>query len=286
MPSDAAFLGLVPGTETGRWSFTVQEHLARLDGRLYGGAAIAASIAAAELTSEHPALWMTTQFVSTTGADAVVDVHAEVLAAGRRTNQVRVTGADSQGRVIFACLGATGSTRPGPLTGDLERRPVVTPPEESERWAGPVTGVLRAAGLDQIPDPPTAGFDTVIEMRHATVHDHPDPGPGRLCVWVRRRDGVPATRALAAYLADMVPLGIAFAFRTIAGGTSLDNTIRFGGFEETEWILLDIRPHLAFGGYAHGTAHLWSPEGHLLATASQTATMTVFEPSHLDDLTS
>lgn len=34
-----------------------------------------------------------------------------------------------------------------------------------------------------------------------------------------------------------------------------------------------MRPHLAAGGYGHGSVHLWTEDGHLLATASQTAAM-------------
>jgi acyl-CoA thioesterase len=86
---------------------------------------------------------------------------------------------------------------------------------------------------------------------------------------------------VAAYLADMVPMSVARALGVIAGGTSLDNTIRMGGFVDTEWILLDLRPHLAVGGYGHGVAHVWSRDGHLLATASQTASMIVFDPALL-----
>jgi acyl-CoA thioesterase len=35
------------------------------------------------------------------------------------------------------------------------------------------------------------------------------------------------------------------------------------------------------GGYGHGVAHVWSRDGHLLATASQTASMIVFDPALL-----
>ena len=41
MQADAEFLGLVAEPEPGRFRFTVENHLARRDGRLYGGTAIA-----------------------------------------------------------------------------------------------------------------------------------------------------------------------------------------------------------------------------------------------------
>src|SRR5688572_30276504 len=123
MTTDTEFLGLAPANGAdagaGRYRFRVLDRLARLDGRLYGGTAIAVSIAAAELASERTALWMTTQFVSTVERGADVEVHAEVLAAGRRTHQVRVTATSATGETIFASLGATGHHRPDGLTGEF-----------------------------------------------------------------------------------------------------------------------------------------------------------------------
>ncbi|MEZ5180102.1 MAG: thioesterase family protein [Acidimicrobiales bacterium] len=124
----------------------------------------------------------------------------------------------------------------------------------------------------------TVGFAVAVDMREPEVIHHPEPGPGRTCLWVRRRDGEAITPAVAAYLADMVPMSICRALGTIALGTSLDNTIRIGSFEPTEWILLDLRPHLALGGYGHGVAHVWSESGHLMATASQTASLRPVDP--------
>jgi acyl-CoA thioesterase len=142
--------------------------------------------------------------------------------------------------------------------------------------------MLKAAGLPEVPVPDHAnGFSTVVEMCEPEILEHPDPGPGRMCVWIRRRDRATVTPAIAAFLADLVPMGVAHALGVVAGGISLDNTIRIGPFVDTEWILLDLRPHLAVGGYGHGIAHVWSADGHLLATASQTASMMLFDVTNL-----
>jgi acyl-CoA thioesterase len=281
--SDSAFLGLDGDPATGRYEFVVEDRLARLDGRLYGGTAIAVSLAATEQVTERPALWMTTQFVSTAGQGERIDVHVEVLAPGKRTNQVRVTGTDTSGRTVFASVGAAGHHREGGLAGTFERCPVVAGPADAERWTTPFSGMARAAGIEVPEDflPEETGFSAVIDLREAEVADHPDPGPGRICLWVRRRDRQAITPALAAYMADMVPLSVAHASGVFAGGVSLDNSIRIGTFTETEWILIDLRPHLAAGDYGHGSAHLWDPDGHLLATASQTASMRRFDPANL-----
>jgi acyl-CoA thioesterase len=283
MTSDADFLGLTPGDGPGRYSFEVANHLARLDGRLYGGTAIAVSIVVAEHVSDRTALWMTTQFVATAPANAQISVVAEVLAAGRRTNQVRVTGTDEHGATMFASLGATGHHRPDGLTGVFESAPTVTGPDDSEPWASPFVGMVRNAGIEaEMPAMPSdLGFSSVIEFREPAIRTHPDPGPGRVCLWVRRRDRTPATPALVAYMADMVPLSVAHACGVVAGGVSLDNSIRLGAFESTEWLLVDLRPHMAVGDYGHGAAHIWSENGQLLATASQSASMLHFDLSNL-----
>lgn len=282
-PIDAA-AGLVA-----RSSFRVEPRLARPDGRLYGGSAVGVSVAVAEALTGRDAQWMTTQFVSTALLSSNVDIVTEILAPGRRTNQVRVTATTPDSptgepgeHVVFASLGATGLRRDGGLTGQFESRPIVDPPESSARWSSPFAAMADAAGLgDRLPAlPDDIGFTTVIELRQAEVHEHPDPGPARMCMWVRRRDGIAITPAVAAYIADMVPMSVARAFGVLAMATSLDNTIRIGGAVGTEWALLDIRAHLSHGDYAHGVAHVWSEDGHLIATASQTASMRAID---LDD---
>lgn len=291
LAGDIEFLGLERLRGTGYFEFTVTPQLSRMDGRLYGGTAIAVSVAVAELVSERTALWMTTQFVSTVETGTPVGVEAEILAPGKRTNQVRVTGKSPTGAVVFASLGATGHHRDSGLNGVFEVCPEVTGPDDSEGWTSPFAGMREAAGITAEPaESPVEspggfsmdlGFNRVLELRGATVRDHPDPGPGRTCLWVRRRDGAAVTPAMAAYMADMVPMSVARALGVLAGGTSLDNSIRIGEFVDTEWVLLDLRPHLAAGDYGHGTAHVWSSDGRLMATASQTSTMMRFDPDNL-----
>src|SRR5687768_12072027 len=102
---DEAFLGLADGDAPGRTSFVIAPHLARFDRRLYGGTAIAVSLAAAERVTGREALWATTQFSSTAMLGDRVDCLVEELARGRRTSQVRIT-ATAGGEVVFVALGA------------------------------------------------------------------------------------------------------------------------------------------------------------------------------------
>ena len=78
-------------------------------------------------------------------------------------------------------------------------------------------------------------------------------------------------------LSRPLPLSVASACEVLAGVISIDNTIRIGDLVGGEWILLDLRPHLAVGDYGHGAAHIWSESGELMATASQTASMIRFD---------
>jgi hypothetical protein len=60
---------------------------------------------------------------------------------------------------------------------------------------------------------------------------------------------------------------------------SLDNTIRLVRPVATEWVLLDIRVHAVHDGFGHGLVHLWSGDGVLMATASQSAIVRDEAPS-------
>jgi acyl-CoA thioesterase II len=75
--------------------------------------------------------------------------------------------------------------------------------------------------------------------------------------------------AALSVLGDFVPFGVSQATGRMAGGNSLDNTLRVATLVPTEWVLLDVRIHAIQSGFAHGLVHLWAEDGTLLATASQ-----------------
>lgn len=264
--ADQAFLGLeLVGDQHG--AFTLTAGLARHDGRLYGGTAVAAAVALAEQASERRALWVTVQFVSGTATVGDrIECETEILAAGRRTSQLRVTGRRA-GDTLFVALGATATLKERAVTGVFETPPEVDPPDDCEPFRFPIPRHLQAIA--------DAGIERRMEIR---VARRPAPGTagGQLLFWARVRDHS-ATPAVLGYLADMVPMSVVHASGHMGGGTSLDNTLRLGLPSETDWVLLQLDPHLALGGYGHGTAHLWSPDGALLATASQTAALLVLD---------
>jgi acyl-CoA thioesterase len=263
---DHRLLGLVHDGP-GRASFELTRPLARFDGKLFGGTAIAAAVALAEVETGRPALWTTVQFIAgdTTLGDRF-HCTTEVLAEGRSAAQVRVT-ARVDGREVFCALGATAHRKIGRVEAAFERFPAVPPPEAAAPFQLPIPAALQAEASKARRN---------IEMRSAPPLEGSTAPAGHLTLWARVPGHV-ATPAVQAYLADMVPLSIARAAQRAGGGTSIDNSMRFAGAEADEWILLELDPHLASGGYGHGGLLVWSPEGELLATGGQTASLLLFD---------
>jgi acyl-CoA thioesterase len=256
--SDLAWLGLDRDGE-GRWSFELTSPLTRHDGKLYGGTGIAVTVATMEAETARDALWATVQFAGSADIGERIDCHVEVLAQGKRTSQVRLTATVGD-RIVLAGIGATGAARTGPIEIQVPVMPAVPPPAECEDWASSRRWHAADDGV-------VTSWLQIAEMRHVA-----DGG----AIWARMRSGL-QTRATAAFLADMVPSAVVRAAGKMGGGTSLDNSMRFGRITDTEWILLDMDPWLGTGGYLHGGARVWAEDDTLLGIASQTASAMVWE---------
>lgn len=250
---DFEWLGLEPEAD-GHFGFELADPIARLDGKFYGGTGIAVTVATMEAVTGRDALYATVQFASSADLGERFDVHTEVLATGRRTSQLRVTGSVGD-RVVFAALGATGELRDGKLEAQFGAMPEVPGPDDTPPWDPPF----------RFPPEPM-GWPLTSEVKEVAE----GLPPGRMALWARMK-ARRQTRASLAFLGDMVPMGIVRGAGRAGGGTSLDNAMRFGPAPDTEWILVDLDPHLASGGYLHGAARVWSEDGALLAIASQSA---------------
>jgi acyl-CoA thioesterase len=235
----------------------VERHLTQQ--RLYGGAGLSLVGALIEAASGRPLRWATTQFVGTPKGGVRLDLVAELLAAGRRTSQVRVTGR-VDGRIVLTGLGAAGDPDPRIPDGVVARMPVVPAPEDCR----PFELVL--------PPGMTPGFFGLTEIREF------GEGP-RLRFWIRFT-GRPATRpAMLPLVADSVPTMVMAALGQQGSGTSLDNTIRVGTGSDSEWVLVDGVPEQAAGGYGYGAVRLWAQDGSLAGVGSQTATLRLRPPT-------
>jgi acyl-CoA thioesterase len=212
-----------------------------------------------EAATERPILWATTQYVATAAQGDVIECVAEVLANGRNIAQVQVTGRVGP-KMLFVALGSTATPRAGGFEGQFQQMPPMSEPGESGPLSfGPPEGFR--------------GFTAQVEYREARPIGSPEGAPP-LALWSRLANGQPFTPATIAFVADMVPGGIARSAGLIGGGTSLDNSLRFGAEPiEVEWVLLELRAQMAAGAHAHGSVSVWSPDGHLLAVGGQSANM-------------
>jgi len=249
-------------TSGGHFSFALTPELARFDGRLFGGAGLAAAVATLEAATDRNTLWATVQFVGTAEIGDTIDCRVDVLAAGHNTTQARVS-ATTDGRIVFLALGSTARQREDGFGAELGSMPSVAGVDECTPWT-PEFPVPAESILARGP------FATA-EFRRAVADD------GTLMLWARMK-GRTQDRMTVAYLGDFVPSAVLRAAGRDGGGTSLDNSIRYGRApaEGTDWILIDTEPHLADSGYVHGAARLWSADGRLLAVASQTAVAKIF----------
>jgi acyl-CoA thioesterase-2 len=256
--NDLEMLGIAMVENPLSCRFTLVPGVARHDGGLYGGTAIAASVVAMEAATQRPALWVTTQYISTARLGDLIECSTEIRANGRNITQVQVTGRTGD-RILFVTVGATATPREDGLEGQYQAMPDVLPPESCEEMDfGNRDADFR-------------GFIEQVEYRLV-------PSDGRqdapLMMWSRLRNGQPATNAAIAFMADMVPAGIARSARKLGGGTSLDNSLRFGrNLAQHEWVLLELCGLMAVGAHAHGIVNVWSRESEFLAAGSQSANM-------------
>ncbi len=269
--SDLELFGLVVSEDGGSGRFVLASGLVRHDGALYGGTGLAVSVVAMEAATQRDALWCSTQFVSQPFLGDTVSWGVERLAVGKRAAQLLVRATANE-QTAFVAIGSTGIATEAGLTGQFVAMPDVSSPDESP------------AHITGLPVEPSADSWTKhIEMRAAELRGDVRP---TLAFWARRRDGGPHTPAVLAFIADMVPVAVARAAGKLGAGSSLDNSMRFhGGDPDTGWVLIELHGELANGGFGHGSLRVWTAEGKLIATGSQTASMRfLFEEGDVPNL--
>lgn len=252
------FLGLEATHNPYRWLLPISQGICTPGGFLFGGAGLGAGIAALEGTTGRPVIWATCQYLSYARPPEVMDLDVTVSVSGRQTSQARVVGhvADREILTVNAALG----TRSDAFDATWAEMPDVPGPDECpprmERFAE------------------GSWLHSRLELRQAAARPfdqlvgHPMPG-GRSALWAKLPEVLDMSAAALAVLGDYVPFGIGQALGRLAGGNSLDNTLRLGAVQPTDWVLLDIRLHQVARGFAHGDVLLWSEAGRLMACASQ-----------------
>ena len=254
-----SFLGLSATHNPFRWTLPITPGICTPAEFMFGGCGLGAAIAALEGTTGRPLVWATAQYLSYARPPEVLDLDVIVPVAGHQVTQARVVGhvADREVITVNAALGQ----RPMELEGTWAVMPEAPPPEEC---------VTRSNRM------PTSG-DSLMDRMDVRIaygrllSELPGPGmpDGRSALWAKLPEVLDMSSAALGILGDYVPFGIGQALGLMAGGNSLDNTIRIARPVDTEWVLLDVRVHHVGNGFGHGDVHLWSQDGTLMATASQ-----------------
>jgi acyl-CoA thioesterase len=246
-----AWLGLQPTHNPMRWYLPVTPGICTGHRFLFGGCALGAAISALEGSTGRPIIWATAQYLNYAHPPEVVDIDITIASQGRNTTQARAVAhvADTEILTVNAALGH----RDLDASGQWPDMPEVDPPEvlppREVHW--------------DVEDSILSRLDQRIARQDA---EH-----GRTALWSRMPDVLEVSAPALAVIGDYVPMGIAQALATDSMSSSLDNTLRVGTIVPTEWVLIDIRIDLVSRGFGHGIVYLWSMDGTLMATASQSA---------------
>ncbi|QXC61457.1 thioesterase family protein [Aquihabitans sp. G128] len=261
------FLGLEATHNPHRWHFPVTPGLSTGGGFLFGGCGLGAAIAAMEGTTGRPVVWATAQYLSYAQPGAEVDLDVTIAVSGRQSTQARAVG-HVVDREIFTVNAALGSR-------DLEVSETFVQPLDVPRPEDCDPRPLRIPGEESI----MSRLDLRLASARGwdTIKGNPAPG-GRSALWARIPDLLEPSAAALAILGDYIPFGIGQALGAMAGGNSLDNTLRVIRIVPTEWMLLDIQIEGIDHGFGHGHVRLFAEDGTLMATASQSTIVRYWDP--------
>jgi acyl-CoA thioesterase len=265
------FLGLEATHNPHRWYLPVVPGLCTGNMFLFGGCGLAAAIEAMEATTGRPLIWATAQYLSYARPPSVMDIDVIVPVVGKAITQARAIAhvGDTEILTVNAALGS----REIPAEGTWPVPPDVPRPEESN----PRT--FRMGTDDSI----MRRLDVRLASARNPMDLPAEPSPeGRSSLWARIPDLLEPSAATLAVLGDYVPFGIGQALGEHAGGNSLDNTLRIARLVPTEWVLIDIRIEAVGNGFGHGHVYLWSEDGTLMATASQSTIVRWWDPNRVE----
>lgn len=263
------FLGMEPVGDDLHWRLTVVPELTTPGKFLFGGCGLGAALVALEAACGRPTVWSTAQYLSYAPTGSELELAVTVAAAGRRVTQGRVVGRVGETEILTVNAAAG---EPGTLEarGVWLTMPEVPAPDECPPRRLP--NFDSASIFDRIDVRLARGrsFEEITSARGA-------PGDPDSVLWARVPGHLEPSAAMLAIIGDYVSGGMSQPLGRRVMSRSLDNTVRMVQLEPTEWILCDIRIQALVGGYGQGTAYLWSERGALLATASQSMSVRVWD---------
>jgi acyl-CoA thioesterase len=248
------------------WAFQVTDRLMTPGRFLFGGCGLAAGVVALEEASGRPTIYAAAHYLSFAPLGAEVDVVVNLAVTGRRVTQGRAT-ASVDGREVLtvnAALGTGELTSPTPwLT-----MPDVPAPEDCRERLMP----------QRFDNSIFSHVETRIALgRSFEEIDGTNASPVS-ALWARVPSHLEPSAATLAIFGDFVAGGASQPLGRHTMGRSLDNTIRIATLAPTEWVLVEIHMHALAGGFSQGTAYLWSRDGVLLGTASQSMSSMFWDP--------
>lgn len=236
---------------------------------MFGGVGLGASLRALETVTGRPAVWATAQYARYARPGETVRFTVDERVRGNHVSQARVT-ASAGGREILGVAAALGA-RDVPARGQWTLAPRVPPPDDCpprQLWPG------------RHPDDIHSRID--FRIARGAMHG-PRTGAsrvedGNVILWARpAHDAGALDTAFVCVVADYMPSAVGPALGRDAGGNSLDNSIRFHRRVETRWLLCDVKVHGVANGFAHGRMHIFAETGELVATASQSLILRLFD---------
>lgn len=239
------------------WRMTARPGLCTPGDFLFGGCGLGAGIVALEHASGRPTIWATAQYLAFAPVDSVLDIDVILAVEGRHITQGRAV-ASVDGSEILTVNAALG-------TGVAELDSVwVEPPKVPTPLDCPprqLPKMFRNSILDSV---------EVRVAKGRMLKDYDGtPGDNDTALWARVPGHLEPSAGTLAIFGDYVAGAAGAPLGRHIMGRSLDNTLRLVQMARTEWVLCDIRMHALAGGFGQGMAFLWSEDGILLATASQ-----------------
>ncbi len=255
------FFGLEQVGDDRHWRMEVRRGLCTPGDFLFGGCGLGAAVVALERASGRPAIWATSQYLAFAPLDSTLDIEVILAVEGRHVTQGRAV-ARVDGSEILTVNAALGG---GEV--DLEAvwvsPPPVPPPLECPPRVLPA--MFRNSILDSV--------EVRVAKGRAMADLDGTPGEPETALWARVPGHLEPSAGTLAIFGDYVAGALGAPLGRHIMGRSLDNTIRVVGLAPTEWVLCDIRMHAVSRGFGQGMAFLWSEDGQLLATASQSQTV-------------
>jgi acyl-CoA thioesterase II len=257
------FLGMVQldGDDL-HWRMLVTRQLTTPGDFLFGGCGLGAALVALEAASGRQTVWATAQYLSYALVDEEMEWDVTLAAVGGQVTQGRAVGT-VDGREILTVNAALGDDSGLEMGGIWVNPPDVPPPDRCRPRFLPE--LFRDTIMDSIEVRTARG--TSFEEMDGT------PGSPDSALWARVPGHLTPSAATLAIVGDYLSGAVSQPLGRRAMGRSLDNTLRVVRLKPTEWVLCDIRIHALVGGYAQGIGFLWSEDGDLLATASQSTSV-------------